>query len=222
MDKKILVGSVLVIVVIILASISPVIGYKISDKKNVISSPLFSARKNKILSRDIKKVNSKYIGHGNALNLFIKKRTTLQDVVDKATKIVNVRPDVIDEAFNKIISMPEVINLLNENNIDVEYLKNQVDAIEKDPKLLEETINKAALSLPLDSNNPIPVGLSTSNPIGCVIVIISLLPVFIILGVMIATMTLVTCLNLNGCFETLMQNLIDGLTQGFTPSGMYI
>ncbi|RLI64814.1 MAG: hypothetical protein DRO67_03555, partial [Candidatus Asgardarchaeum californiense] len=60
-----------------------------------------------------------------------------------------------------------------------------------------------------------PVGFS-GQP-GCLIAFFVILPVLILVGTMIATFTIVTCLNVGGCFEQILQNIFEGFSQGLTP-----
>ena len=77
MNKKILIGSILAAVLIVLASMSSVVGYKSSDKKSVVDSPLFSARVNKILNKGTTKLNFKYVGSERKFNIFLSEKTSL-------------------------------------------------------------------------------------------------------------------------------------------------
>ena len=88
-----------------------------------------------------------------------------------------------------------------------------MNLIMNDPVLLEEKIDDAVLLSPF-GDDPMPLGLSTSSALGCFIVALILVPLFAVIGAIIATITIVTCLNINGCFENLVQNLVDSFVQG--------
>jgi predicted DNA repair protein MutK len=61
------------------------------------------------------------------------------------------------------------------------------------------------------------LGLDTSNAIGCFITVLVLLPVAIMLALLIATITIVTCLNLGGCFEKIAEQILENIVQRLTP-----
>ena len=44
-----------------------------------------------------------------------------------------------------------------------------------------------------------------------------MVPLLAVVGMIIATITILTCLNINGCFETLVRGLVDGFVQGLVP-----
>jgi len=226
MNKKILFGSILAAALILLASLSSVVGFQTeksnTEKKNV--SPLFTIRKNRSLNKeDTKDITSNYIGKGKTMNLFLSKESSLQNWVNKALKIIEAKPQILNSIIDKIYKSPEVVKILKDNNINMNDLKHQINLITNNPSLLQEKIDEAALNLPI-KEYPLPAGLSTSNPIGCVIAAVVLAPVILIIGIVIATVTIVTCLNVGGCLETLMQNLMDSISQGLTPAdyGDYI
>ena len=81
------------------------------------------------------------------------------------------------------------------------------------PEVLAAQFADVVDSIPADGGYQ-PLGmLNTSSALACFITIIALLPVILVLGILIATLTLVTCLNLNNCFENLLYSMLQGLTQ---------
>ena len=214
MNKKILVISILAAVLMILLPLSSVVGTNVvkSDKENV-GSPLFTFR-----HQSENKINSEYLGKGKTLNLFLAKRTSLQAYADKALKMIEARPNLLKSIVSSIVQMQETEDILEQYDMNVDDFKNQMNHLMNDPVLLEESINEAVMLSPF-GDDPMPLGLSTSSAIGCFIIALIMIPLFAVIGMIIATITIITCLNINGCFETIVQNLVDSFIQGLTPPG---
>ena len=220
MNKKALVVSILAAVLIVLASLSSVVGtnaIKSNDEKRSIASPLFAVRTQRSLEKEEeKKISANYLGKGKTLNLLFLRKSSLQSYVDRALKIIDARPQILCSVVNRIAKMPEIVTLLKENGMTINEFKSQMNQAMNDPSLLREKVDEAVL-LSLFGDDPLPLGLSTSSALGCFIVALILVPIFAVIGLIIATITILTCFNINNCFENLVQQLIDNFIQGLTP-----
>ena len=220
MNKKALIISSLAVVLIVSASLSSVVGtiaVKSNDEKISIASPLFTVRTQRSLNKEeTKKINSNYLGKGNTLNLLFLRKSSLQSHIDKALKIIDARPQILNLVVDRIAKMPEIVKLLKENGLTINEFKSQMHQLTDDPILLKEKIDESVLTSPI-GDDPLPLGLSTSNPLGCFIVALIMAPLIAVIGLIIATITIVTCLNIGGCFENLVQGLVDNFIQGLTP-----
>jgi len=213
MNKKILIISILAAVLMTLLPISSVVGtHEIKSNKDMINSPLFAAKQT---SKN--PIQSSYLGKEKPLNLFIEKRTTLQAYADKALKMVQSNPNLLKSLLDNIAEMPEIKKLMEKNDINIDDFREQMNQVINNPELLKEKIDETLLISPF-TDDPVPLGLSTSNPLGCFIVALILAPIFALIGMIIATITIITCLNINGCFEDLVQNLLDQFIQGLNPA----
>ena len=212
MNKKILIISILAAVLMVMLPISSVVGTNVvkSDKQNV-GSPLFAIR-----HRSKNTIQSEYLGKEKPLNLFLAKRTSLQAYADRALKMIEARPSLLKSILHSIVVMPEIEELMKQHDIKTDDFKDQMNQVINNPELLKEKVDEAVLLSPF-GDDPMPLGLSTSNPLGCFIVALILAPIFALIGAIIATITIITCLNINGCFETIVQNLLDAFIQGLTP-----
>jgi hypothetical protein len=227
MRKKILVISIFAAVLMILLPISAVVGTNIvksNDEKRSIVSPLFATRVNSIMKKDTKRINTNYLGKGKILNLFFLKESSLQSWIDKAIKIIKAKPNMFSRLIDNIDTNPKVLNLLKENSVDMNDFKNYINIIKNDPSLLKKEIDKTIetfgeqkLKLPIDEP-PEPLGFS--GQLGCVLVFFTvLLPILVMIGTMIATFTIITCLNIGGCLENILGGILEGALQGLTPPG---
>ncbi len=220
MNKKALIMSSLAVVLIVSASLSSVVGtiaVKSNDEKISIASPLFAVRTQRSLNKEeTKKINSNYLGKGNTLNLLFLRKSSLQSYIDKALKIIDARPQILNLVVDRTAKMPEIVTLLKENDLTINEFKSQMHQLMDDPILLKEKVDESVLTSPF-GDDPLPLGLSTSSVLGCFIVALIMVPLFAMIGLIIATITIITCLNIGGCFENLVQQLIDNFIQGLTP-----
>jgi len=210
MDKKILILCILAAVLMILLPISSVVGTIVvkSDKENV-DSPLFAVR-----HRSENKINSEYLGKGKTLPLFIEKKMTYAHSFDKAVSMLQRNPEFLNKILDKIQAHPKILEILDENDISITDFESYANVMKNNPLMLEQEIKKVEQYLPGDS--PLPLGINSTNPFAIIILIIALLPVIVTIGLLIATITIITCLNINNCFETLLQNMFDSFIQGLT------
>lgn len=218
MNKKTLVISVIAVALIVLASLSSVVGGNVvnSDEKKTGLSPLFAVRSKRSVHNDRSmNIDTSYVGKGKILNIFFSRRTSIQALTDRAFKLIEARPDLLKSIMDRATEMPEIVNLLKENGMTIDEFKSQMQLIMNDPTLLRENVDESVL-VPSSGDNPMPLGLSTSNPIGCFIIVLAMAPVLLIIAFMVATVTIVTCLNVGGCFEELWDNLVESFLQGLT------
>ncbi|UCD12925.1 MAG: hypothetical protein JSW60_04990 [Thermoplasmatales archaeon] len=214
MNKKALVISSLAVVIIVLASLNPVVGTNIVKSDASIVSPLFAVRTQRSSYEGaIKKVDANYLGKGNIMSLFFSKKTSLQSEIDRAIKIINARPQILPMMMDKIALMPEIVALLKENDITINEFKSQMHQLINNPALLKEKIDEA---VSITGDEPLPLGLSTSNPLGCFIVFLVLAPIFALIGVIIATITIITCIAPD-CLENVVYSILENFLQGLTP-----
>jgi len=221
MNKKILIVSILAAVLMILLPISPVIGTNVvreNARKGGADSPLFASRIRSFTKQNTKEIKTNFLGKGFTYNIFLTKRSSLDGWIDKAIKIVNARPYLLSSLLDKLETVPHVSDILEEYDVSIEDFRNHINVIKNDPLSLEKEIKDvvqiAGTSLSIPINDPEPLGFS-GQP-GCLIAFLIILPIIIMIGTMIATFTIITCLNINGCFQTIMQNILEGFAQGLT------
>ena len=221
MNNKTIMLCVLAATLILLASLSSVVGtHSVNsiDKNNVSSSPLFTVRSQQILNKDMSQmINTNYLGKGKQVTIQFLEKTSLDKVIDKALKIINTKPHIFYALIEKITSLPQIGNLLADYDLTIDEFKNYLFQVIEDPHILKEKIDEVAVDASL-GDDPLPLGLSTSNPIGCLIIAIVVIPIFALIGAIIATMTILTCF-FPGCFEEFVGNFLDGIIQGLTQPG---
>ncbi len=103
MDKKLLVGvSAIAVVILVLASLSPVVGYHSVKSTSVRDSPLFAVRTKRAINEESKTLTSDYVGKGEEINILIPMRDSKVILVQKIISRINT---VSEEEFNKLISL---------------------------------------------------------------------------------------------------------------------
>ena len=220
MNKKILVISILAAVLMILLPLSSVVGTNVvnSEEKKTGLSPLFAVRSRRsVCKENTVNIDASYVGKGKMLNLFLSRQSSLQQMVNRAIKLIETKPEILNVIADKFEANPKIAKLLCENEINIDEVKHQLNQIKNDPSLLRQSIGESAISLPL-GDTPQPLGLSTSSAIGCFIMLIALIPLALIITMLIATITIVTCFNIGGCFEAMFETIMTNMTQGLTPS----
>ena len=91
MNKKILIGSILAVVLLTLVSFSSVVGYRSVESDSKFLSPLFGIRTNRAINKEQDVVTSDYIGQGekNVIPIPIRdeKKILLQMTINKLIKM---------------------------------------------------------------------------------------------------------------------------------------
>jgi len=220
MNKKTLVISISAAILIVLASLSSVIGTNIvkSDAERNIASPLFTVRTQRSLDREeAKKISANYLGKEKQLNILIPKKSIAQIWIDKAIKIFDTNPVLFNKLLEKLDKTPYLSKMLNKHDINKQDIKNYIRIIKNNPSALTEEIENIQIKVPIDNNIPQPLGLET-NDLGCVIIPIVLAPVAVIITLLTLffTLRILTCLNINECGDEILQGIWEQLLQGLT------
>ncbi|UCF13284.1 MAG: hypothetical protein JSW06_03225 [Thermoplasmatales archaeon] len=135
MNKKLIIGSIIAAVILVLVSFTGVVGYQTTSTSITRTSPLFKIRTNRAIGEESKDITCRYVGKGNTLP-FPKKNDKwilTQKIIDKI--------GIIDKkTFEKFIAF-----LINH--------------IQKDKRFNDEYIDKIkeALYLLRKSDKPLPI-----------------------------------------------------------------
>jgi len=215
MNSIVKIGSIFAAAVIIIVSFASVVAYQsVQSTEKDSHSPLFSIRiQHAINKASERSMTSDYLGKGKTLYLFTSSQSLFHVQLDKALKIINNNPTMVQKLFERISNSPQVLHLLQRYGVSVTDIKLFLAQVNDNPELLKNQLNKVDGSVYI-ADGPQPLGLNTSNAIGCFITILVLLPLAIVIGILIATITLVTCLNIGGCAETIIQAILTGMIQG--------
>jgi hypothetical protein len=123
MKKKILIGSIIAVTILVGVSFTSVVGYR-SVESNVQASPLFTIRSSRAIDEESEDLSCKYVGKEKTSFITIPKRDN-KDLLGQ--KIINNIKLMDDKSFEKFIDLI-IILLQKEDNIKKENF-NEIIAI---------------------------------------------------------------------------------------------
>jgi len=150
MNKKLLaIGSIIACVILLVASLSPVVGYN-SARSSGKDSPLFSIRTKRAINQETEDLTCNYFGKGKACTLYIPRQN---NQIETALKVIDAIAKMDDETFEQfvasLINQIEMDNRFNDVNIDKirDALYQFRDSDKIIPILNKETENKHNIQL---------------------------------------------------------------------------
>ncbi|UCF12302.1 MAG: hypothetical protein JSW06_09715, partial [Thermoplasmatales archaeon] len=111
MKKKLFLGSILAVVILILVSFTSAVGFHSVKSTSAINSPLFGIRTSRAVNKDSKDVVCDYVGKGEENSLSIPKRDSETSRIQKVLDIISKTDDKI---FNVYLNM--LINQMQNND----------------------------------------------------------------------------------------------------------
>ncbi len=99
MDRKILVGSIIAVAILVLVSFTSVVGYSSVKSTTGKESPLFNIRTNRAIGKEDQVLTSNHVGKGNTLPF--PKRDDKEILTQKAVDIIRM---IDDKTFDKFIA----------------------------------------------------------------------------------------------------------------------
>ena len=139
MNKKILIGSIIAIVILVLVSFTGVVGYQTTKSSTIArASPLFSVRSSRAIDKESKEFTCDYFGMGKESILSIPKREGRIELIQKVINNIN---KMDDKTFNKFVSL--IFSRIKQNSINDE----EIVIVSNQAKYIHE-INETVVSLP--------------------------------------------------------------------------
>jgi hypothetical protein len=129
-QKLLLCGSILAVIVLILAGLSPVVSFN-TAKSSAVSSPLFRVRTNRAVEQEDNGLNCAYIGQGDTF-LFPKRDSNIKQMQLVVERIQGMD----DETFNRFLEsiVQRYRQLHTEIGISLETIITELIQIRKNPK----------------------------------------------------------------------------------------
>lgn len=208
------IGSFFTAVLIITVTFTSALGYHLSKQSEQNQfTPLFHVRSNQANNNDLQKsLTVNYLGKGKPQVLFTTSQSILDTRIDKAFKLIQNKQGMIQDILERISKTPQIARLFKQYGLSIPQIKQTLAQIRDNPELLQdhlEHFNCPSYILTDDQ----PLGLDTSSALGCFITVLALLPLALVIGVLIATITIITCFNLGDCFTNLIQAILNGMLQ---------
>jgi len=214
MRKSITYTSIGVSVFLLLATLSSVVGYSMSSSQTPqVISPLFAVRTARSINDSIPMIiHSEYLGKGKNINIFQEPQIPYECYLDAALKILFTHPSVAKTIIVKISESPQVHRMLSTYGLRLSEVEQYFSQIMDNPQRVHAQLKDVRGSL-VFGDLPQPSDLSTASIIGCFVVLLALLPLAVLVGLLVATITIVTCLNIGGCAEAIIQAILVGISQ---------
>ena len=209
-------ASVGVCVLVIIASFSSVIGsWSIQSQTQKDPTPLFAVRRAQSNDEPIEyMIESQYLGKGRSSTLFPSSQESAQSLLDSVINLLMNNPSLVKTLCEKLQNSPQVVRLLKTYGLRVSDVEQYITQLRQRPEIVKDRLMDSNVLRIFD--NPQPSDLSTSSVIGCLVVLLALLPLAIVVGILVATITIVTCLNFGGCAEEIIRAILEGISQGLT------
>jgi hypothetical protein len=220
MKKKITLSSIFAATILIAMSLVSVVSYQSAQaQENNDASPLFAVRTQRATHTGDTTGIATFLGKGASLHIFPIKNTRAQ-LITEAIQMFSTNPALLNRLFGTLDKFPALSQLLIKYHVNTMEIKNYMKLIQDNPLLLTENIDEIQVMLP-PVNGPQPLGLNTSNPLGCfIIAIAALVPITITLTLLILffTIRIFTCMNINDCANNIAEQIWNQLIQGLTQS----
>ena len=122
MNKKILIGSIIAVVILVLVSFTGVVGYQ-STKSSTIAraSPLFTVRSSRAINEESKDLTCDYVGKGINNNIAFPTKNSRVELLDRFANIIG---KMDDKSYDKFIDL--VIKNIQERDDFQEYHREDI------------------------------------------------------------------------------------------------
>jgi len=220
MKRKSIFYSIFAAAILVLMSFVSMVGSQSAQaNKKESSSPLFAVRTKRATQKVSEGVMSSFLGKGKQLNIFPSTKSQNEDMINTAIKIFSTNSALLNRLLVGLYKFPYLAGLLTKYGVNTLDIKNYMRILKNNPLLLTEEMNDIQILIPHD-DSPQPQGLSTSNPLGCLIVaMVALIPITVVLTLLLLlfTVRILTCMNVNDCANAIANQIWDQLIQGLTP-----
>lgn len=205
--------------VILVGSVVSVVAYQtVHSSDSGADSPLFAVRTQRATNQENLEGVSLFLGKGRHTTLFNPSASNQDELIQTAIKFFTTHPAVFTKLLEKLDHYPYLTELLTKYNIKSSEFEYYLHLLQKNPGLVTEETMKGYFA-GTNTDPAQPLGLSTSNPLGCFIVaVFALMPVAIVLTLLLLffTLRILTCMNVNNCANDLAQSIWDQMIQGLT------
>ena len=218
MKRHVVYGSIFAAALLLVVSLVSVVGYQsVQHEDQDDSSPLFAVRTSRATQQTSAEGVATYLGKGAVLSLFPSRSLTDEDMM-RAIQWFQTHPVIVIKLLENIDRYPGLAGMLADRGINTQDVKTYLRMLQQNPSLVSEALADADL-LASSETDPQPLGLSTSNPLGCLIVaMFALVPITVVITllVLLFTLRILTCMNVNDCANKIAEGIWDQLIQGLT------
>ncbi len=144
MNKKILLGSIIAVAILVLVSFTGVVGYQTKSSTIARESPLFSVRSSRAIDEESKDLTCDYVGKGEESVLSIPKRDGRTASFHKAQRLIDIISKMDDKAFDRLVS--SVIKHIHQDNtfkdVNINEVKTTLHNLKNNPKRIDVDYGK--------------------------------------------------------------------------------
>ena len=182
MNNKILLGSIIAVVVLVLVSFTGVVGYQTTKSSTIArASPLFSVRSSRAIDAERKEFTCDYVGKGEKIGIPLPKRNESNKLILKVfERLSKMDMEEQKEVMEFIIKLAQKKNYLNDEQlVEFKQLIHKIDDNHEDIKEIMTNFPPTILSLP-------PQGLCTVDgwtPFCYLMAFLIITPLMIMLGI---------------------------------------
>ena len=141
MNKKILIGSIIAVAILVLVSFTGVVGYQTTKSSTIArASPLFTVRSSRAIDGESQDLSCDYVGKGEENTISLPTRVGRTTSLQKAQRFIDLISKMDDKTFNRFIcsvirngcdkniikekQIPEVLPLLYQLKDNSQALRN--------------------------------------------------------------------------------------------------
>ncbi|UCF13043.1 MAG: hypothetical protein JSW06_01990 [Thermoplasmatales archaeon] len=126
MNEKILIGSIIAVVILILVSFTGVVGYQTTKSSTIAkASPLFTVRSKRAIGEESKDITCDYIGKGEETSIHLSSRIKRAEQVQKVIDIIS---KMDDKAFRHLVAQI-ILNMKYQEQITGKEISDVLQAL---------------------------------------------------------------------------------------------
>ena len=178
MENKILLGSIIAVVILVLVSFTGVVGYKTTSSTIARVSPLFSIRSKRAIEKDSKDITCDYVGKGEAVSFPLPTLNSRNKLIQNGLEIFR---GLDEDSFNRFV---EVFRNRLHNDKEVENIGNLINSLKQlndtSNELISDILDDYRLENYTIFNRPCSIGVGLVWIPGCIVI-----PLFLLLLIII-------------------------------------
>jgi len=122
MNNKILIGSIIAVVILVLVSFTGVVGFQTTKSSTVArASPLFSVRSKRALDKESRDLTCDYIGKDKEINIHFPERNTTKELIrEMIQKLRHIDEKQLERLTSNLKKRIETYKFLNKKDFNTE------------------------------------------------------------------------------------------------------
>ncbi len=184
MKNKILLGSIIAVVILVLVSFTGVVGYQTAKSSTIAkASPLFNIRTSRAIGKESKDITCDYIGMGEENTLSFPKRDGIKIFMQKIIKIVNqMNDEKLEDLFLTLKNLMQKDDKFN--NRDLTKIREPLHQLKLNDELkFEFNIDKFKSQVPTEHGETICFLTSGYFGLDCILFLLAIIAQAIVVSI---------------------------------------